>query len=35
MIAHADDESSKIGRELWKEADELNRIFGSIARKTS
>lgn len=33
MIARADDKASATCRLLWKEADEINRIFGSIARK--
>ena len=34
MIAHADDKSAASSKVLWKEADEINRIFGAIARKS-
>ena len=35
MIARADDAAKARCKVLWKEADEINRIFGSIARKTT
>jgi four helix bundle protein len=34
MIATADSTSAATARELWKEAKELNLIFGSICRRT-
>ena len=35
MIARADDTAKARCKVLWKEADEIIRIFGSIARKTT
>lgn len=34
MIARAEPSSKTDSKKLWTEADELNRIFGAIARKT-
>lgn len=34
MIARADEKAVGSCKTLWKEADEINKIFGSIARKT-
>ena len=34
MIARADERMVVSCKALWKEGDELNRIFGSIARKS-
>ncbi len=33
MIACADEKITETCKLLWKEADEINKIFGSIARK--